>query len=429
MNMINKKDKITIVGAGVTGLTIAYFLNQEGYKNIKVIDQLSSPLKNNFEGENVDSISWNSANGRTISIDETKPHNKNKILFLKNELSKSEKFFLNKMQEIVNDEELSNKNTKKLINLNTKGLALWSFLIKAEPNLFKNLLPNNGKICRVYSYLNSQAIDYQIKIHENDLFKLNQDDIKTRFKCLNYNNLKMGVEVDGFSLHIHDFYKRMILKLEENGVEFQWSKKINKRLNLNEKEFAIYATQNIDYLQDDYLDNNVKFFHGCMLKVPNIKVNGRTLKESLKIHDENAVLNVLASKTYPDYFYVNGGFGFAGDTKPKDVDFTDFEKSIVEIGKKFFPKQFEKGYELIKCTRPVTPDGLPIIKQFSHNEFFVGAANGGGLVQAPILAQSLIEYIKSSKIESNINFMPIMKNKMIYTDQINYENNQIRSRL
>ncbi len=157
-------------------------------------------------------------------------------------------------------------------------------------------------------------------------------------------------------------------------------------------DFFIFTTGSnaLGLLENTKLQEKINGVIGCWVTIPNPGLTG-----PLKIHAEDpvGVMNCIVAEDSA-FIHISGGFGYIGKMKADlhDKQVNALFARVEHVIKRLFPKEYQKATEENTldrkiCTRPMTPDGIPILDTItmSENAFFVGGTNAGGTVEAPIL--------------------------------------------
>ncbi len=387
------QQKVNIIGSGIVGLILAYYLNKQGYE-VKIYDRCPDPLDNsNFDFSPI-STSYGGRDARHISATETLPqaiYSRKDILkrspkeggwLLLEQLNSIEQNWVNDFKKNSLNLELQKTNTDFIIKLNKVAIKLWQ---NPEFGIDKFLAQAliGDKILKIYFDESVRADDLKLQqlafLNKAEITQLEREQILEKFPWLKEQGIIKGIEVPGWSLNLHVFLENLKKYLKESGIKIHFNQEIKdpdllKGLTINTSSYS------------DRIQGSI----GCWLTLP----NDIGLKEGFKIHEKDPLgaLNITPSFDRKE-FYFAGGFGFIGNQTPnmKDKKVQELFSLLKKAAKNYFPQQYkiaESNNNLQEkyCIRPMTTDGLPFIEVLTDSYIHVGGTNCGGLVQAPILA-------------------------------------------
>ena len=256
------------------------------------------------------------------------------------------------------------------------------------------------------------------------------------------------MKTQGFTLQIHDFCQKLIALLEEGGVVFHWNMELEEIVK-NGKDEVIGLKVAGDMLRADHyvlslgayagsaLDNvlcknKVHGVLGIWLFLPDVY----QLNHSFKIHkdghigeDTNITLVEEAGqkKACPRI----GIWLCRKNMKKNKIGLDELKpiyESLIRTAKTYYRAAYEEAlsegslYENWKyCIRPFTPNGLGIFETLSNvgggHTFITGGHNTGGFTQAPVVGQSIVDFLGNKKTTMEDVFHPSrtnLKNESIY---------------
>ncbi|CAF0798620.1 unnamed protein product [Adineta steineri] len=430
-NSQEKTEDITIIGAGIMGLVTALFLCENGYK-ITIIDEHNRPnLKNDFNENEIScrGPTLDGCDARHASITETLPHavfyRINSLIKYPNDhggwkiipehFSNEEKPWIERFCELAGHPELVVYLFNKFVsNLNRCGMELWENIFQNYPQIAKNCVKNHRiiRVCPSLTLLNVVS-QFQTKYHNNqdNLQRLTHAQVLQRIPSLILKDGDAGgIDVPGFTVNHQHLCSNIIQYLEtKQNVKFKWSTHIRSIDDISSSKIIFASSLNgIDCRLLENIPLAIQGVLGCWTKVPNIN----SIKIGFKIMEKEpiGVINVTPSED-EQHLYITGGFAFCGHRGIVQSKYLD---QLIELFnstiRNYLPDEIEasesKSHPTKFCIRPMTPDGMPIIQEFSSQNkkqdiYFIGGTNSAGFVQSPILATLLLDLFKGTTSDSS----------------------------
>jgi glycine/D-amino acid oxidase-like deaminating enzyme len=432
INISEKKEEVTIIGAGIMGLVTGLFLSESGYI-VNIIDEHNRPDPKNVFDENEISYRGTTLDGcdaRHASITETMPH---AVFYRKDSLGKypldhggwriipqfdnREAKWIDKFSELAGYPELVvNLINQFVANLNRRGIELWEEIFRIYPQIGENTIKNR-RIIRVCPSATSLNViqSFQTNLHKNEdnLQKLSHAEVLEKIPGLILKDGDAGgIEVPGFTVNHRQLCTNLIQFLEtKQNVKFKWSTQIRSIDDIT-SEKIIFASS-LNKFDSPLLSNvllAIQGVLGCWTKIPNV----HSIKNGFKIteNDPIGVINVTPSCD-EQHLYVTGAFAFCGH---RGIITSTYLDQLVELFystiRSYLPDEidaYETEMRITKfCIRPMTPDGMPIIAKLNNDDnkkqgiYFVGGTNSGGFVQSPVLATLLLDLLKGETGDTNL---------------------------
>jgi len=432
MNSQEKNEEITIVGAGIMGLVTAFFLCENGYKIILIDEHNRPDPKSEFNQHEIScrGPTLDGCDARHASITETMPH---AVFYRINSLIKyptdhggwrilpepfhnRERIWIERFTELAGYPELVvNLFNPFVSNINRRGIELWEQIFDMYPQIVKNTIKNR-RIIRVCSSSTSLNVttQYQTKYHNNEenLQGLKHAQVLERIHGLVLKDGDAGgIEVPGFTINHQQLCENIIQYLEtKSNVKFQWSKQIRSIDEI--KSSKLIFASSLNQIDCPFLDNisiAVQGVLGCWTKLPNI----HSIKNGFKIIEKEPIGVINVTPSYDEqHLYITGGFAFCGH---RGIVQSTYLNQLIELFqstiRSYLPEEIEasesESGQTKFCIRPMTPDGMPIIQDFSSENkkqqiYFLGGTSAGGFVQAPVLATLLLDLFQETTTNTNL---------------------------
>ncbi|KAL7918580.1 hypothetical protein ACQKWADRAFT_303679 [Trichoderma austrokoningii] len=332
-----------------------------------------------------------------------------------------------------------------IYHVNQEGGKLWVEYMTRSPELFEDVSIRHD-ILRLYaedaaltaaSKLNRKLGSLLDEFPKPELLKEYPG-----FKAaVEMDDLAGGLTVQGFTLAVHLFVKKLIDRITKLGGEFTWDCEVQRirrnasgqvtalesRLgDLKADHFVISTgiTRN-ELLHGTASENLVQGVLGIWLQIPNVDPK---MTKSTKIHRRGCLvedINVTVGKdrtTGEDILIFGGGYGYVGLDKPSpdSPELKALFNELREVARIYFPE----GYKLAKergsfwpngeqkyCIRPFTPTGLGIFEDIPTANggrlIITGGNNTGGFAQAPAIARAVCRALDGEHDPIHVLFNPL----------------------
>ncbi|PLB39943.1 FAD dependent oxidoreductase-domain-containing protein [Aspergillus candidus] len=249
-----------------------------------------------------------------------------------------------------------------------------------------------------------------------------------------------AIMVDGFTVNIHPFARRLVGRISDLGGEFIWDCEVERIQRDGSGAVTALASQRglltADHfvvspgvtgnrmLQGTASENLVQGVLGVWLQIPNVEPR---LAHSVKIHRRAHLvedINVTIAKdevTGEDILMFGGGYGYIGLDRPAhdDPELLALYQELEEVARIYFPR----GYAAAKdqgslypggqrrfCVRPFTPTGLGLFERIptaSGGQLIItGGNNTGGFAQAPAIARAVWRALNGEADPIHVLFHP-----------------------
>lgn len=389
--------KIAVIGAGIAGISAAYFLTKNGYS----VDV--------FEKESYAAMKTSYANGGQISASNSEVWNtwQNVLNGVKWILKKDAPLLIRPSFEIDKIKWLSKflyhtakndyfKNTIETIKLSIDSRTHFDNILKEE------LLEFDYSKCGILHFYKDPHY-FQRAINVQELYEGHKCEwnIISHSEILNIdNNLKYIKNVLGGAWtpndavgDIHSFCNNLCHILQDKyNVNFYFDQNINNIKTLD-KEYDLIVISNgvksrhlSKQLGDDLLIYPVK---GYSITIHN---NDKSVLPKVSLLDDQAK---IVTSTLGNRFRVAGTAELTGE----NYDITrDRIEPLLNWVKQNFPQINTKDYSQWACLRPMTPNMMPIVKQSQYNKkvfYHTGHGHLGwtlSLETANILANKVKHY-------------------------------------
>jgi D-amino-acid dehydrogenase len=387
---------IAVIGAGIAGVTAAYYLAKEGH-NVTVYEQESYPA-----------MRTSYANGGQISVSNSEVwttwsnvkkgvkwmFQKDAPFLVRPSLSWDKVKWLSQFlyHTLKNDYE---KNTKETIKLGLESRELYRDIIQQEQLRFDFSTCGILHIYKDQKYFDA-AISAQ-KIYEDNGCEwriLNSDQTKYTEPYLEHVQGIIGGAwtADDSVGDIHQFCVELAQVLREKyNVPFVFNKKIDKcQFEELEKYYdKIVVANGIGAIKlSKYVGDNLPIYpvKGYSITINNVSPN---LLPKVSLLDDQAK---IVTSTLGNRLRVAGTAEF--DDENYDIR-RDRIEPLLQWVKTNLPSVSTKDYSSWACLRPMTPNMLPIVRQSKKNEkvfYHVGHGHLGWTL-SPATAKQLCNLI------------------------------------
>ncbi len=409
------KPHVTIIGAGITGLTVALYARKD--YAITIVDAGPDPRKHTH----TQGATYSGMDARHISVTETTPwtYEHRHDLIVKNvrdggwmcipesQLSRTEQQWINKFQVHTKDREGHELTTQAVIAYNTAGVNEWKSLvanydfIKPIANsTYMPMLSRSRDVLREEFAFDS-SLDENSVLHEGSELPSSLSPLRTHLTELG--------NIGYYTSYCMAFYSRtlcikLIEFLEAEGVKFSWSTNVSDEI-IEEQEHKLLedfgdtdaivwcagVTPHSSQLLSKY-GILIQGVMGCWLSIDNPGVN-----EACKIYGPEP-LNYINITPSGNQLLLSGGYGFVG-TRPHSeakILAQPLMDALIEEVKRWFPdcKITDQAF----CIRPSTPSGLPVFATHKTNNnlpVIIAAGHAaGGFTQAPATAGRVLDELQ-----------------------------------
>lgn len=328
--------------------------------------------------------------------------------------------------------------------VNQEGGKLWTEYMTRAPELFEGISVHH-EILRLYA--EEAALKAASKLNQSLgalVDELPQPKLLKEYAgfhaAVKSNDLAGGLTVQGFTLAVHLFVKKLINRITELGGEFTWDCEVQRIQRNASGEVTMLESQQGDLKADHFVvstgvtrnglldgtasENLVQGVLGVWLQIPNLDPK---MTKSTKIHRRGCLvedINVTVGKdatTGEDILIFGGGYGYVGLDKPspESPELKALFNELQEVARIYFPE----GYKLAKergtfwpngeqkyCIRPFTPTGLGIFENIptvtGGHLIITGGNNTGGFAQAPAIARAVCRAVAGEHDPIHVIFNP-----------------------
>jgi len=408
--------KVNVVGSGIVGLLSAYYLSQSGFK-VSVFDAGPNPLTD--YNKDKAGATFSGGNARHVSATETSPHaslsmtgqiyiSGNKGGWLAKDernLTLAEKAWMDEFELVTQSPDLFTQFTKTVINVNNLGKDLWRKLMAQDPDLFTNVQIQQPL---TVFFLDEPTFksENNVETAANPLYPpipLTKKEIAKEYpvmaNAVRKGIIAEGLVLDGFALNAISFCKKIIRRLQSQGVSFFWDTEVRSLHELNSANYYLISTgvRKQDFLRGTSSHQKIMGVAGVWIRIPN-----PGLKKAFKIacpYPTGYINGTLEGNN----LLLSGGYGFIGqdylDRQKPGIKtlFEDIKRNVQSV----FPESFKKSLREDSldervCIRPMKPSGLGVFEVMEKGKskaIFTGANSAGGFTQAPVLAAAVLDIL------------------------------------
>lgn len=386
--------KVTIIGAGIVGVTTAYFAYKKGH-DVFVIDPEGIANKCSY------------ANGGQVSVCNSQVWNtwgniqkamlwlgqENAPLLVRPDFDLDRIKWLTKFfKEVLTN--TSDKNTSKTIILGLKSRKLYAEMFQEVDGLERLADIEYNGILHVYT----EPKDYQDALAKVKFFTdrgVEWQDIKasgiTKIEpsLLSYSkNIVGGIFTPSdFTGDIHRFCIHLLTWLQSKGVKFDHLSALNSKQDLDKHPSDVYVFctgsnlgKHAAWYEKNLYIYPVKGYSLTIMAPPNHIPKVSILDEHAKI-----VTSKLGNK-----FRIAGTAEFTGHDE--SINPNRLKPLYEWVNSNFSHIDTSKAEEW-SCLRPMRPNMLPIVGKFTNNIFYNGGHGHLGWTLAPATAQHLVEIL------------------------------------
>lgn len=434
--------KVVLVGAGIVNLVCAEYLASRNYQ-VEIVDASPDP-RHCREWQKL-GVSSGGGNARMYTRTEADNYNEKgseiyqdmKAIFRTPVLEggwcvKHPDTFSIEENEWVTAFEgtppwLARIFSQNIFETNRQSGLLWDAWMENHPELFEGVTLRSD-ILRMY--VEPHAVDAAKTLHLQ-LGAMVQDESRDSFleaypvfrDAEKAGEFAGGFRVQGFTLNIHPFMRRLIVRIESLGGKFHWDCRIKKIERDERGEVYSLRGESCHFSADHYIlspgvggnemlrgtlsENLLQGTLGTWLQIPNLEPK---INHSIKIHRRGHLvedINVTVAvdeETGEDILIFGGGYGFTGLDRPEEdsPDLNALFAELEEVAKIYFPEGYARAKaegtlfprgERRFCIRPFTPTGLGIFEMLPAKGggqlIITGGHNTGGFAQAPAIARAV----------------------------------------
>lgn len=389
--------KIVILGAGIVGVTTAYYASKAGH-DVTVIDKDGTANKCSY------------ANGGQISVCNSQVWNtwsnvikgikwlgkENAPLLIRPDFdSERISWLLKFLKEVVFN--TADKNTLKTIALGLKSRQLYNEMLNDVEDLeWMSSIERKG-ILHIYTEMN----DYYSALSKTDMFTsagLEWEDVpaskilKLEPRLISFSkNIVGGIYTKSdFTGDIHRFCIHLMVWLQQKGVKFIHNLNITSK-----KDLLDFSADKYILCSGSEIEKQSRWFAESLDVYPvkgysiTIDINEQDIP-NVSLLDEHA--KIVCSKL-GNKFRVAGTAEFCGhddSINPERI------KALTNWVNYNFFNIDNKKVEPWACLRPMRPDMLPVVGKFKYAEkdvFYNGGHGHLGWTLAPVTAQHIIELL------------------------------------
>ncbi|MDK4717628.1 FAD-binding oxidoreductase [Rhizobium sp. CNPSo 4039] len=433
---------VLVAGAGIVGLMTAFELQRRGYK-VEVVERTADPRMRapwsqygcTHGGENARMFSLTECDNyhdrSPVPGEKLHGHIARPVDELGWEIGKTGQYmpadgeWTNEFLRVPI--WLADHYNDDIFDLNHQSFALWKAMIDEHPELFEGIGFKDGllRICKTEAYHEKQ-VRRQKKVRAF-IRELDRDRLASEYPalaagCAN-REIHAGIEVEGFTVNIHDYAKKLINHLEMHGVSFRWNTTIDEIATrdgvvvglrhgdtlMTSDHYFISAGAYARHLLDTAASNNkIHGVLGAWISFPNRQPK---LQRSLKISREGHIAGsgniILARNERQEEILIFGsGFGYVG-REPSNICDDQLEqlfRSMESYIRGLFPEAYSAALESGElqasrkyCIRPWTASSLGIfeMRQASSGTLIVASGhNTGGFAQSTAIAAATLDAIE-----------------------------------
>ena len=392
-----KSKSVAVVGAGIAGITSAYYLAQEGYQ-VTVYDKEPYPA-----------MACSYANGGQVSVSNSQTWNtwsnvlkglkwlgqKDAPLLIRPSLDFDKAKWLVKFLLHTATNEWG-RNTATTITLGIRARELYNFIEQKENIEYDRL--NKGIL---HIYKNEQYFQDALTVKE--LYEANGCEWKTvdnRDQLLaiepalkDFYGLVGGIYTPSdWSGDIHKFCNSLHnVLISKYNVKFSFNTEIISLDKLHDFDHIVIANGSHARHTSKIIGDNLPIYpvKGYSITIP-LESNDQAPNVSL-LDDEAKIV----SSRFMNSLRIAGTAEIVGDN-------WDIRKDRIEPLLKWvrenFPQIYTKDYKSWACLRPMTPNMMPIVEQSKKNpKVFYHSGHGHlGWTLAPATAEILVKKIKGN---------------------------------
>lgn len=451
-----EKRSVILVGAGITNLVLASVLIDNGYK-IEIFD--SKPKPGNKEWSSY-GCSHGGGDARMFTLTEMDSYS-NPENYVRNdprfEKKVSEGGWMIQQSSGRSKEETAWINTHNMVppwlastyrqdiyQLSAEAKELWDKFITNNSNLFEDVVYRKG-IMRLYSSKKQFERDILRHTRLDALKKVYRPtELKEHFpvfaEVCDKNQLAGGILAKGFTVNLHKFTQKLLLKLTDAGVIFHWNTDIEKIVRNRNREVVGMLSDNIIFQADHYVVSPGVFgtnltqdtecegiIHGVLgawLEIPNV-VNSfeYSMKLAWKGHiAEDSNITLARDENGNDILIIGSGYGYVGNYNNSEYpacninqdELTALYKALDDTATKYFlgfvgkTPHVKSNYKY--CVRPWTPTSLGLYHCEASDKggalIIVGGHNTGGFAQATVIADAVLSTFRHEKHKMHYVYHP-----------------------
>lgn len=437
--------KVCMVGSGVVNLVSALRLVESGFE-IEVYDQMSDPLLGDQFASNTTGATFGGMDARIFSLNESRHHlfrglghaSCSNVPFRKEisdngwlsrdlgSLDPSERAWISRLESVPPwVASVYNEDTLRFNQSSSDG---WKTLFSLYPKALRGVNFNNT-LLRIYQ--TEETFQAAVRSEKNlgaYLEQLSIDDLMRVQPCfadaINRHAIAGALRVIGFSLNVKSFSRNLIRLLQEKGVAFHWSSKLDALetntmgevsglrfgSTVRKSDHFVICPGAYSKLQFEMLSSmeDVASMVGMWLTIPNEEA---PLSAPLKVRRRGFASGEAAegANFIPGHdpngkpvIYCSSGHGFVGGT-PDATDLADLDELMECIRvttRDLFPDKFAEADRrgmLCEppeyCVRPWTSSGLGVFESrptaSGGRLVLTGGHNTGGFAQAPAVADAV----------------------------------------
>ena len=413
------RQKVAIIGTGITGLTCAYVLHLfDPQLQILFIDAGPEPefiskktyLKGHFGatlGHSRDARQFTGTEGlsfqnpihTTLLFKKSSIHSDGWCTLNESNLTAREKKW---RQELIDRYKehftvIENPYNEMYTALNYGGMEAWSFLSSIDKNLNKFRIRSD----HVYvaferkeelhtDFESESAFNPRNSNPKHRVSFANIDILTTKSKNARiYNVYQTLLRIPGSAWRMQSLWKYFYHLLKKNqNISFKWNTPISSVKKLPNASTYIWTSGSGHTTPDIYTEHvRVQGIGGVWLTIPN---PGFKVAFKISAPQPNGYINLPPDG---EFLHISGGFGWVGERKFKESQklLKTVKAHVIERLSVYLhiPKKKLEGCVSGYCLRPTTPTGMPDIKTLTYGgreHIMISGAGKAGSTESSLLA-------------------------------------------
>ncbi len=441
--------RVTLVGAGIVNLMTALDLIEQGAQ-VEILDASPDPrsrpswqqLGATHGGENARMFCFTEADnysekGRTVESNTSTVFRRRIseggwLLTRPETLNRHERAWIDNFQHLPRWR--AETFTEDIHGINIASHPLWKQLQLDASHLFEGV-GYTPSVLRLYSEAHRAEAAEALHRKLGSLVRvLDANSLSRRHPALGEavarREIAAALEVEGFSLTIHDFVRKLMAHLEAKGAAIRWnqhvaaiertddglvtglrvqdgameSKRVQTRLVRSEHYVLSPGAYGNPLLEGTRSAGKIQGILGLWLRLPNLEPR---LRHPVKVHREGWVgedsnVTLATDATSRPMLILGSGYGFVG-SRPLDMsspEITCLFEALEETARRYFPHPYRRAVgepwfaeSRRACIRPFTSTSLGIFEVLGTSAggrmVIASGHNTGGFTQAPAVAEAV----------------------------------------